>query len=505
MNERKNIDRLFQEKFKDFEAAPSEKVWKGIESKLKEKKKDRKVVPFWLKLSGIAAALILAITATNEFYNPVTHNQNNIVIEEKNNIQQNADSLNPKQVGNNSGVAESESDKPLKTLDTQKNPNRKRNSNTESIAVSSDKKTNENQLKTNTTVVKALTKSDENRIAKPSNQQKKLKIQSGNEIKMMAKADSEKDSKFNLENVPHNPNSYTNQPITFFDKNNPDTKTNPDYIIKDSFDIKKKDSTALASAMPNALEELLKEKENPAVTKKEAKLNKWQISSNVAPIYFNSTSSGSPLDPEFAQNNKEYKSNLAYGLGVRYALNEKFTIRTGVNTIGLEYATNDVYFSQNTNARELEHVKMNVQGSMLQFENKNAGMPEISPNSQLVKKFEATLNQKTGYIEVPLELSYKIMNRKFGIEIIGGLSTLFLNENEISLVTSGTEMQIGKATNLNNTHFSTNVGLGVKYNFFKSFQANIEPMFKYQINTFTDSGNFKPYFFGLYTGINYRF
>jgi hypothetical protein len=91
------------------------------------------------------------------------------------------------------------------------------------------------------------------------------------------------------------------------------------------------------------------------------------------------------------------------------------------------------------------------------------------------------------------------------LEIIGGFSTLFLNENQISVVSSGSEMEIGKANNLNNTHFSTNVGVGLKYNFFKSFQVNVEPMFKYQINTFTDSSNFKPYFFGLYTGINYRF
>jgi len=56
MSERKNIDKLFQEKFKDFEAEPSAEMWPRIEAKLKEKK-DRKIIPFWWKLSGVAAAL----------------------------------------------------------------------------------------------------------------------------------------------------------------------------------------------------------------------------------------------------------------------------------------------------------------------------------------------------------------------------------------------------------------------------------------------------------------
>ena len=60
MSEKKNIDRLFQEKFKDFEAAPPEFVWDNIEEILKEKKK-RRVIPIWVRLGGVAAALILGM------------------------------------------------------------------------------------------------------------------------------------------------------------------------------------------------------------------------------------------------------------------------------------------------------------------------------------------------------------------------------------------------------------------------------------------------------------
>ena len=40
MSDKKHIDRLFQEGFKDFEATPSDAVWKNIEANLNEKKKN---------------------------------------------------------------------------------------------------------------------------------------------------------------------------------------------------------------------------------------------------------------------------------------------------------------------------------------------------------------------------------------------------------------------------------------------------------------------------------
>ena len=121
-------------------------------------------------------------------------------------------------------------------------------------------------------------------------------------------------------------------------------------------------------------------------------------------------------------------------------------------------------------------------------------------------KYDGTLKQEINFVEIPVELSYKIIDKKFGIELIGGMSTLFLTENNVSLVSAGQEMIIGKANNLNEIHFSSNVGLGFKYNFWGNFNANFQPMFKYQINTFNnDSRDFKPYFIGLYSGISFSF
>jgi len=98
-------------------------------------------------------------------------------------------------------------------------------------------------------------------------------------------------------------------------------------------------------------------------------------------------------------------------------------------------------------------------------------------------------------VEIPVELTYKIIDSKFGLNLIGGFSTLLLNENVVSVSSPTYTIVLGEANNLNKIHYSSNIGLGFKYSIFKSVNLTFDPVFKYQLNTFsTNSGNFKPYF-----------
>ena len=251
------------------------------------------------------------------------------------------------------------------------------------------------------------------------------------------------------------------------------------------------------------------------VTKKELKLNRWQLTPNVAPIYFSSTSNGSPLDSKLSANAKEYTTNYSYGLGINYALTKKINLRSGVNVFSVGYNTNGISFEQTTKSSRMENIDPTAQGAFIQIKPVGATATTVysrAANAQAINndvfsnKFEGSLNQRFGYFEMPLELSYKIIDKKIGVEFIGGMSTLLLNQNEVMLNSTSMNMKIGEATNLNRVHFSGNLGLGLKYSFWKKIDARIEPVFKYQIRTFTnDVGDFKPYVFGVYSGISYSF
>jgi hypothetical protein len=79
MKKNKNIDKLFKERFKNFEASPSPDVWNKIQAKLKEKD-DRKVIPLWFKLGGIAALFALLFTIGNSILNVPLNKINDSIV-----------------------------------------------------------------------------------------------------------------------------------------------------------------------------------------------------------------------------------------------------------------------------------------------------------------------------------------------------------------------------------------------------------------------------------------
>ncbi len=603
MSERKNLDRLFQEKFKDFEAEPSELAWEKIEARLKGKKR-RRVIPIWFQLTGVAAAFLIGtlLVWNLDADSAMDKNGNQVVSApekgdgnangsgEKNAISPvgndafgkpgNAVTDNGSAVENTSGA---KSDKGISSGNNASGTDPKNGNNAGKTGSSNGLNdlanpenavagTNKKAMKNRQNAKAGNVSGDENSFGssasgirqensgialypekKGKNNKKKASAKSKTETFQSGLNPSEsenvqyasagqksakaKNGKSNLNNVDkttqvadvqnksgkdkNNVNTFNNDKIAVNENNQSGkteqhnqevtakTTTSTQAIAAKTDDIKK-DSTATAmAAKPNALEELLNnEKEkSKSVAQNEPKMNRWQVSPRVAPIYLSSSSSGSPIDSRFAKNEKDFKTQISYGLGVGYAINKRLTVRTGVNSLAFEYNTNNVVASQSSVGRQqLQHVRPTVQGAFLRIENKNVGGPvEFTSNGNILKQFSSSLSQKTGYLEVPVELSYKLLDKRFGIDVIGGFSTLFLNQNEVSLISQDNQMQVGQADNLNDTSFSTNIGVGLRYNILKSLQFNFEPMFKYQLNTYTESGNFKPYFFGLYTGLNYRF
>ena len=552
MKDNKNIERLFQEKFKDFEALPPQDSWDIIASRLNEKKKKKRILPIWFQFSGIAASLFiigsLIWNFSGESNTTDVPNSNNTIVNTEDS-KGNSNNSNITSPNNEAIVYDSQSNE--ENLDKKSN-----NSINQYNEKSIDEKLVKSKLKNNSSRRNGLVSNGklQNDIDASSNQKgfkkgkNNFKKQSSsvtnsekalvantekNKAKRKSKSKSNKNNSdfenlFDDNNVVDNnredKNAINKETIDAFFENktsNTTTITNNDSITKQtnnsdvvvSNEIITQDSTLVAevSKETNLLEELLKEKEaGKNEDEKEEKRSKWAISTNASPVYFNSLAQGSSIDQQFDSNSKNYATTLSLGIAGSYAINNKLSLKTGVNNINISYNTNDVLFDARMNNVEnnIPSISRNPEASNMVFSSKVGNVETLSGDVEnvIIENNVGALQQNISYIEVPLELSYKLLDKKFGIEVIGGMSTLFLNQNNISLVANGIEMEVGRANNLNNIHFSSNVGLGFKYNFWKSFNANFQPMFKYQINTFSEnSGNFKPYFIGLYTGISFSF
>ena len=552
MKDNKNIERLFQEKFKDFEALPPQDSWDIIASRLNEKKKKKRILPIWFQFSGIAASLFiigsLIWNFSGESNTTEVPNSNNTIVNTEDS-KGNSNNSNITSPNNEAIVYDSQSNE--ENLDKKSN-----NSINQYNEKSIDEKLVKSKLKNNSSRRNGLVSNGklQNDIDASSNQKgfkkgkNNFKKQSSsvtnsekalvantekNKAKRKSKSKSNKNNSdfenlFDDNNVVDNnredKNAINKETIDAFFENktsNTTTITNNDSITKQtnnsdvvvSNEIITQDSTLVAevSKETNPLEELLKEKEaGKNEDEKEEKRSKWAISTNASPVYFNSLAQGSSIDQQFDSNSKNYATTLSLGIAGSYAINNKLSLKTGVNNINISYNTNDVLFDARMNNVEnnIPTISRNPEASNMVFSSKVGNVETLSGDVEnvIIENNVGALQQNISYIEVPLELSYKLLDKKFGIEVIGGMSTLFLNQNNISLVANGIEMEVGRANNLNSIHFSSNVGLGFKYSFWKNFNANFQPMFKYQINTFSEnSGNFKPYFIGLYTGVSFSF
>ena len=547
MKDHKNIERLFQEKFKDFEAIPPQESWNIIASRLNEKKKKKRIIPIWFQLSGIAASfIIIGALIWNFQSNQNTNSPNN----SNETVVVGLDNSNSKDKKSNTDFNNNETLRPEKNIENLENNTIKFDSKridfekSNPIVISNEKSNIRYKDKKNNSFESKNTLDTKNKKRYPNYNNK----ESNHEIVANSKAKRNKSSKKNLfletdliattkknKNSKLNPNNNTttskkglinsDKINSFFDK----TETNTNYVntsndslanqTKDTItavlalseNIITNDSMLVAEISPeiNPLEELLKEKEagKNEVEKEKEKRNRWAVSTNASPVYFNSISEGSSLDSQFSKNSKEFETTMSYGIGAVYQISNKFSFKTGVNTLTFNYNTDNVLFNTRLNSvtNNIKTLDRNSNSENLAFSAINS-KSDLGDALILLTESKGSIKQELSYVEVPLELSYKILDKKFGIDLIGGVSTLFLNANSISLISDGMEMNIGKANNLNDIHFSSNVGLGFKYNFWKSFNANFQPMFKYQINTFSEnSGNFKPYFIGLYTGVSFSF
>jgi hypothetical protein len=497
MNERKKIESLFQEKFKNFEVAPPEMAWTNIKNELEKKKQKRRIIPFWWKLSGVAALLLVCFfIGTNFNSNTKPLNKNAVAVEE--NSTSNNSSEEETSTKNNALTNQSRSEEVLSNKEVLVNSVLEKKENPTTSVTNSSK---------NAVVLTKNNSSQKNNLVSNFNKNSSNTVlNSKNETDVL---NSKKENNF-IKNETKTTNLISDIVLKTDEKINSNFNTSEAKIAETKID-----SSQIATISENKLEEILKEKETNKTAKKEKKSQKWQISTHVSPIYASSNATGSAIDEKYVDNKKTYENTISYGLGVNYALNKKIKIRTGINKFSLGYNTNDVgFYSTKTVAQTLDNVQIYpvVPGQITTFvDNNTTVIPPAEGNSlaglEEIKSVEkGTINQKLGYYEVPLELSYALINKRFGINLIGGISTLFLDENKISTITKTTKINTGKADNLNNIHFSTNIGIGFKYNLIKSIQINVDPMLKYQINTFSnDVGGFKPYFFGFYLGINYQF
>ena len=117
------------------------------------------------------------------------------------------------------------------------------------------------------------------------------------------------------------------------------------------------------------------------------------------------------------------------------------------------------------------------------------------------------IRQQLDYLEVPFNLRFTLIDREVEVQIIGGISTNLLINSHVVIETASGSSQIGYLTNIRNMNYTGNAGLGMIYHIAGNFSLRLEPRFRYFLNSINDASlpSTRPYSFGLFTGMSYRF
>ncbi|MDM9629943.1 outer membrane beta-barrel protein [Robiginitalea aurantiaca] len=487
----RELEKLFQEQLEDYRENPDPRVWNRIHSSL-DKKKPTRVIPLWWRWGAAAAVLAGMLFVINPWEDSESRipavtgtevNQDARSPEKGDTPDLNTPPITPVPSEVVAGK-DPEDVQPGKAEGKPGNLPGKKSTRPEMIST-----------KENTPQVKTLLASESQMQKSPGEEEGKA----SNSLQFNGQADLATAVK-----KPGNPELDSKGTL-------PENDALP---LLDSDQKNEREAEALASKEDGKKSIFEAIEDEDAVAEQADKGGKWMVGPSLAPVYFDSFGNGSPISPNFVNNSKSGSVNMSYGLQVAYKVSPKISIRSGIHRVDYGYNTNEVGFTSSPSARPsslIRSISYSENSKSLVVHSTAGGarepqQPTAVDISAPSPARQGQMVQEFGYLEVPVEMQYTLIDKKWGLNLIGGMSSLFLMDNSVSLESSGTITEVGESNNMNSLNFSTNLGFGLFYRLNPRLELNLLPMFKYQLNTFSQTeGSFRPYSVGVYSGLSFRF
>ena len=284
---------------------------------------------------------------------------------------------------------------------------------------------------------------------------------------------------------------------------------------------------------------------NPMLTEKDKKLIAMNASQSVGKNRPARWSLGLNISPGYSSENyshtESYSRSMTYsvsngdedingGIIIGYKVSNRWSLESGVNysqnsqqsgysplpPSGSSVAAVPGFYgpdySNSPLTNNLGILNMNSIAGIIQIS-------KTSANTELLTQMDARYNtsgsiqteskftQVFDFVEIPLLMKYKLIDRKMGVEFAGGVSANWLIGNKAYMEVNNSREDIGKTLDISAFNYSGILGAGISYELGKNLIVSMEPRFNYYLNSINkNSGiDYHPYRIGIYTGVNYRF
>jgi hypothetical protein len=439
-----NIEEIYSE-LKSFAQEPPKELWDNIQARLHPKKKRRGA--FWLW--GSAAAILMLMLAYT-FYKPSNDGINIPINEpvkeisntkqpndETDNVTDQSDIINDEIVTSKTSK-DSIEEKIKTTNNTLQQPNHNQFANSET---SQHAKNNNEDNKLNKSLIKENVK-NESKIAKTIDGKSRDNIKS--------KQDK------NNELIPN----LLKKKEGLIEKNKETAIAGVDSITTDKTDVKL-----------DLYEELMAERSNEkdSVNTDVANNNKWSVE-----ILGGLSNTASDASFQQTSVNTSPQNDFVYAFKVGYSISDKVQIKTGVGKNNLGQQVNNIAYATADGSLSSNEGQTIVSDESLVF----FGSTELASNDASFNEFSenGTLQQQLDYVQVPLEVFYKLLAKeKYDVLLGVGGNVNFISDNKAYL--NGGE--IGENIGVDNTIFGATLSTNFSYYLSKKTVLFLEPSYNY--------------------------
>ncbi len=270
------------------------------------------------------------------------------------------------------------------------------------------------------------------------------------------------------------------------------------------------------------------------LAKKKETGNKWKMGMFLSPGY--SSYSASYAD-DYAKNmtysGTDGNANVGGGFSVQYKTGKRWAFESGVyyaqngqksenslklfaNKAEADYmfspGSTDKYFTNNVRI-ENGNMAMNSSAGVIQFTSTPKG-------AELAGDFESSLNGSTDlmvpdgefsqvfeFVEIPLLVRYRLIESRFGVELVTGFNTSMVVGNNAYIDNQYGLQNVGKTVDINTFNLAGTAGLGASYDLSKHLSLALEPRFSYYLKSINKNPDvdFRPYRLGVFAGMTYTF
>ena len=253
--------------------------------------------------------------------------------------------------------------------------------------------------------------------------------------------------------------------------------------------------------------------------------NRWSILAMASPLYKSQfTTSSNELSHQI-NNSDQGRASYSGGLGFAYKINKRFSIQSGLYYSAMGQELGDIVahsgFQQVNPSKGSNNFKVLTSNGTVNVSNPDIYLGSYTVPDRVLTQYTTAVFDPNKvpdmshlsnsiftdlrYLELPLMLRYKAIDRKMGVSFVGGVSYNFLVSNSVN--TSGEKTYVGKMEGLSDLSLSGSLGMGMEYKFSKNISFNVEPTFRYFLNT-SNSGRIPGlhnYAIGVFSGMSYKF